>query len=82
MAGPYLYLGTQENWYQDYLDDATGKMLAAQPGESYSMTGVNGGPVPPTDGRWSDPSGTPEPEPVWSAPAPAPEQAQPEGGVN
>jgi hypothetical protein len=84
VAGPYPYLGHQEMWYQGYLDDATGKMLIALPDESYSMSPVNeGNPVPPNDGRWpvpDVPASPADPEPVWSAPAPAPEQAEPEGG--
>lgn len=83
MAEPYPYLGTQETWYQAYLDDDTGEMLIAVPGESYSMSPVASGlPVPPNDGRWETPAEpAPETEPVWSAPAqPAPEQDNPEGG--
>lgn len=84
---PYTYLGGQVLMYQAYTDDATGRMLLAEPEHDgpYSMTPVDAGlPLPPSDGRWAeaasppavpapDPSPAPEPEP---APAPAPE-----GGV-
>jgi hypothetical protein len=81
VPGPYDYLGGQELWYQDYLDDATGHMLIAQPETAYSMSAVNGAlAVPPPDGRWAVPAPPePPPPPVVIQPAPAPEPA-PEGG--
>ena len=81
MAAAYPYLGGMELWYQGYLDTATGKMLIAQPGGTYSMFPVDPGlPVPPSDGRWGAPAVPPAVVPV-SVPAPAPAPAPaPQGG--
>jgi hypothetical protein len=85
----YAYTGGETLYYQQYLDDDTGKMLIAVPGGSYSMSPVDGlgyAPVPPGDGRWQGAALPPPPEPVppavqlpqpVTAPAPAP---APEGG--
>lgn len=80
MADFYSYLGGQDFYYQDYLDNATGRMLTVTAGGTYSMTATMAGkPVPPGDGRWSPVT---PPAPVLTpAPAPAPEpEPAPDGG--
>jgi len=74
-------------YYQDYRDVSTGRMLIAEPGESYSMLAIDlNHPVPPTDGRWAGAPPQPPPPPFVpatqlaqpvTAPAPAP---APQGG--
>lgn len=70
----YAYLGATTLIYQDYLDDATGKMLVAEPGGTYSMSAITNAPVPPSDGRWAavqpPPPASPPAPPVPPAPAP------------
>ena len=65
---PYRYLGSEPRDYSQYIDDATGHPLRAEPGGAYSMTPVQGihvPPVPPSDGMWA-----PE-DPPPDTPAPA-----------
>lgn len=87
MAAGFAYLGNQTMLYQGYLDEATGRMLIAGPGNSYEMSAVDPGlPVPPGDGRWQA-ADDDDSAPVWSSP-PSPEPASepaepapaPEGG--
>jgi hypothetical protein len=91
VASPsYQYLGNDTVLYQSYLDDATGKMLIAEPGGGpYSMTPVDslGWSVPPNDGRWSEEwtailakPVSAQPAPAVPAPAPAPSAPAPQGG--
>jgi hypothetical protein len=47
----YKYLGHSPLGFPDYCDMATGRMLIAEPGESYEIRAVNqGAPVPPMTG--------------------------------
>lgn len=77
--GPFAYTGHSALGYPSYADTETGTMLVAEPGGSYGMRAVDGGPVPPTDGRWAQPlseeSGAPpgvEPPPPVPAVPPVP----------
>lgn len=52
---PYPFLGLTGRNYVQYLDEATGRILQAQPGRDYSMQPVPGAgdvSVPPGDGLW------------------------------
>ena len=50
---PYLYTGTGPRSYMDYLDESTGRMLEAKPGEQYELHATwDKLPVPPADGFW------------------------------
>ena len=50
---PFLYTGTAPRAYMDYLDEATGRMLEAQPGVQYELHATwDKLPVPPADGFW------------------------------
>jgi hypothetical protein len=54
VPGPYTFNGPSTLGYQDYRDLTTGRMLVADPGESYAVAAVDPAlPVPPPDGRWS-----------------------------
>ena len=65
MPGPFTFLGHSTLGFPDYCDMATGRMLIADPGESYEIRAVNqGAPVPPDDGRWDPPYVRPRPAPV------------------
>ena len=77
-AAGYAYTGGTEMYYQQYMDNATGKMLVAQPGGVYDMFACDTGPadddgvptalpVPPMDGRWA---GAPPPPPPIITPVP------------
>lgn len=80
---PYLFTGAFTLEYMDYIDEATSKVLIAEPGGIYSMISVSGSlGVPPNDGRWasvvdvppppvSEPSPDPPPQPD---PEPEPEE--------
>ena len=73
MPGPYDYIGLNTLGYADYRDLATGRMLVADPGESYGIAAINlTDPVPPVDGRWAVATGgggaPPGPPPVPSVP--------------
>jgi hypothetical protein len=49
----YLYTGGAPRTYADYVDNATGHQLEAQPGTQYEMRAVwDKLPVPPADGFW------------------------------
>jgi hypothetical protein len=86
VAETFTYLGAGEMWYQDYRDEATGKMLKAEPLQAYTISSVD--PVkyavPPNDGRW-EAADTPPPAPAPPAapaaqPASAPAAPASEGG--
>ena len=76
----FTYVGHQPYMYPAYVDAGTGKMLIPEPGGSYWIRAVDGGPVPPPDGRWTalaDKKGAPPPAPP--APPPwAPPQVKPQ----
>ncbi len=75
MRGPrvasYVYGGTAEQIYPQYIDEATGRTLVAEPGGTYTITQVpdevaapDGGTQPlrlpmPPDGRWTATKKTP-----------------------
>jgi hypothetical protein len=74
VPGPYEYLGLSTLGYPDYRDTATGRMLVADPGESYGIGAIDGtSTVPPPDGRWAATSARggqpPGPPPVTPPPA-------------
>jgi hypothetical protein len=49
----YVYTGSAPRTYADYVDDATGRQLAAEPGAQYEIRAVwDKLPVPPADGFW------------------------------
>jgi hypothetical protein len=51
------YLGSGSRTYMDYIDEATGKMLTAEPGGSYDIRVTwDVLPVPPADGFWETPT--------------------------
>jgi len=62
----FLYVGQQPYMYPAYVDADTGKMLIPDPGRSYRIRAVDGGQVPPPDGRWT-PVTTPPAPPPWQA---------------
>jgi hypothetical protein len=65
VPGPFKFTGHSKTGYPDYADMATGRMLVAEPGESYEIRAVNqGAPVPPDDGRWDPPYVRPRPAPA------------------
>lgn len=50
----YLYSGSAPRTYADYVDEATGRQLEAQPGTEYGIRAVwDKLPVPPADGFWA-----------------------------
>ena len=56
---PYPFLGGTGRSYVQYIDEATGRILQAQPGGTYAMQPVPGAgdvSVPPGDGLWGPPS--------------------------
>lgn len=66
MTTTYPYLGDQVLTYPGYRDEATERMLTAEPGGSYAIVAADESapdadgnrlplPVPPTDGRWGEP---------------------------
>jgi hypothetical protein len=59
VPGPYDYAGLSVMGYPAYADTATGRMLIAEPGGSYGIRAIDGGAVPPPDGRWKAESGAP-----------------------
>jgi len=79
VPGPHLFTGLSTLGYPDFRDTGTGRMLVADPGESYGIAAIDGGPVPPADGRWApaealteEASGITPPPPVPPVP-PVPE---------
>jgi hypothetical protein len=47
------YTGTELRSYMDYVNNATGQMLVAEPGGSYDIRATwDALPVPPADGFW------------------------------
>lgn len=48
----FTYTGLNTLGYPAYRDTDSQKMLIAEPGSTYRMQAVDGGPVPPGDGRW------------------------------
>ncbi len=74
---PYLYTGSAPRPYMDYVDLATGQMLAARPGAQYEMRATwDKLPVPPADGYWEVVEEAGE---AAEAPAPAAGKAPPKG---
>jgi hypothetical protein len=88
VPGPFLFTGLSLLGYPSYADTDTGKTLVAEPGESYGIRAVDGGAVPPPDGRWTvtegDDSagwaGPPEPPPPVPEVPGVPPVPGPEGG--
>lgn len=88
----HTYIGTvQGQVYPDYRDLETGSTLVAELGRTYDITGAprelpnaDGElvpvelPVPPPDGRWTDPE--PERKPKKSQPAAVPADTSEETG--
>ena len=59
----FLYTGTAPRTYQDYVDEATGKMLTAEPGRQHEIRATwDRLPVPPADGFWTDAPPPPAPK--------------------
>ena len=59
-GGPYSFVGLNTLGYPDYRDLATGRMLVADPGGSYSIAAIDAQlAVPPPDGRWQAGRGAP-----------------------
>lgn len=55
------YLGSGSRTYMDYIDDATGRILTAEPDGSYDIRATwDLLPVPPADGFWEDSTPTAE----------------------
>lgn len=76
---PFVFLGPTGRSYVQYIDEATGRMLQAQPNRSYDMRPVPGAgnvPVPPGDGLWGAAEDAPEDKPAAPQP-PAPPSAPP-----
>jgi hypothetical protein len=69
-AATYEFTGQNTLGYPDFRDTATGKMLVAEPGGSYGIAAIDGGGVPPGDGRWTEAS-------VSSGPPPGPPPSPP-----
>lgn len=56
---PYPFLGGTGRSYVQYIDEATGRILQAQPGGTYVMQPVPGAgdvSLPPGDGLWGAPT--------------------------
>lgn len=71
MPEAYKFTGTQTLGYFAYGDVSTGRMLVADPGESYQIRACEEGlAVPPPDGRWVTADAPPSPPPVPSFTAP------------
>jgi hypothetical protein len=52
---PWLFTGTGKRAYHDYVDEATGRMLEAEPGGTYEVRATwDKLPVPPVDGFWAE----------------------------
>lgn len=79
---PYAFLGVTGRSYVQYIDEATCRMLQAEPGGTYTMQPVPGAgnvPVPPGDGLWGPDETAPEvkaetPPAAPSAPPGAPDK--------
>ena len=79
VAATYTFTGQSQLGYYAYSDVSTGRMLVAEPGESYQIRACEQGlAVPPPDGRWvaaADPhdalwpAAETEPEPPVTVPA-------------
>ena len=61
----YTYNGTEERTYLAIVDNATGRSLVAEPGQSYDLD------ADPADGLWTAQAAAPAPAP--EAPQSAPE---------
>ena len=77
------YLGSDQRFYLDYADAATGRTLEVAPGGTYDVRAREPGmPVPPPDGRWGPAQAEPpeltalvtEPDPEPGDPEPEPPQ--------
>jgi hypothetical protein len=75
VADRFTFTGQSTLGYFSYADTDTGRMLVADPGESYGIRATEAGlAVPPPDGRWT--GATADTAPSWSPP-PAPEPEPP-----
>lgn len=72
-GGPYDFLGLSTLGYNDYRDEATGRMLVAEPGSAYAIAAIDGElTVPPPDGRWADTADLPGSATAEAEPSPPP----------
>ena len=68
MADSFTFTGPSTLGYFAYADTETGRMLIAEPGQSYGIRATETGlPVPPADGRWSAAPPGPPPQATPSA---------------